>query len=187
MATDDVESKFAKDREVLRAMIFAVSGGVFAEGHVEDPVQLVLDRPMRSGNREKGAGTDVPGQEEMANVLDLSAISIHPAALQLSDRLDARKGHSFGFDDNGAAPFRSVMRLPIHRFGSVGIVGLFQQADRLIEKGRLVAFEGKRIIGAGLQYGRGRVGPAMQGVSRHDAAVQRQTGKSLQDALSPRL
>ena len=58
MVSDDVESELAKDREVLGPVILSVSGGVFAEGDVEHPVQLVLDRPVRSGDVQKGGSAD---------------------------------------------------------------------------------------------------------------------------------
>ena len=104
----------------------------------------------------------------------LPAIGLHPDAFKPCDRLDAGKIHSFRLDDDGASGFGSVMGLAIGLFGSVGVAFLFKQGDRPVEKARLVALECKRIVGAGLENGRGCVCPAMQRVSRDDAAIQRQ-------------
>ena len=61
--SEEVHGEFAQGCEVFRAVILAVSGAVFVEGHLEDPVQGVFDGPMgtdgcgsvrASGGRRRG-------------------------------------------------------------------------------------------------------------------------------------
>ena len=44
MGTENVEVYLAQHCEVLRSMVLAVAGAIFVEDHVEDPVELVLNR-----------------------------------------------------------------------------------------------------------------------------------------------
>jgi hypothetical protein len=43
---------------VLRPVILTVSGLVLVHGHVEDPMQAVLDPPMRTGHLTKALGAE---------------------------------------------------------------------------------------------------------------------------------
>ena len=49
LALDRVETQLAQDREVRRAVVLADPRAVLVEHHVEDPVQAVLDLPVRAG------------------------------------------------------------------------------------------------------------------------------------------
>ena len=64
--SEAVHGEFAQGCEVFRAVILAVSGAVFVEGHVEDPVQGVFDGPMGTDGCGKAFGRQAGGGEAIA-------------------------------------------------------------------------------------------------------------------------
>src|SRR5262245_7811625 len=56
VGSQEVESDLAQDGDVLRPVVFAISGAILVEDHVEDPVELVLDRPMGADDVEQLVG-----------------------------------------------------------------------------------------------------------------------------------
>ncbi len=56
VGAEHVEGEFSQDREVFGTMIFSVSGPVLVEHDIEDPVELVLDSPVRGEDFEHMRG-----------------------------------------------------------------------------------------------------------------------------------
>src|SRR5260370_944625 len=60
----DVEGEAPHDRQVLRGVVLPGTVAVLVQDDVENPVQLVLDRPMRALDAQQFPGGNVlPGQE----------------------------------------------------------------------------------------------------------------------------
>ena len=53
MRFDDVGGEPSQDSEVLRCVVFSRSAAVLIEDDVENPMQLVLDAPPRTYDRER--------------------------------------------------------------------------------------------------------------------------------------
>ena len=54
----DVERHVAEHGQIMRPVVHAVSSGVFVHGHVEAPVQTVLDAPMAAHDFAAAFGRD---------------------------------------------------------------------------------------------------------------------------------
>src|SRR5574337_1734732 len=64
LAAEHVERDAADRGEVARRMVFAGAAGVFAEGHVQDPVQIVLHAPMGAHGRGEADGVGRQRRDE---------------------------------------------------------------------------------------------------------------------------
>lgn len=156
MQADDVECDFAQGRQVLRPVILAVSGSIFAEGDIKNPMQLVLDAPVGSGDRmlSSCATASMPG-----NAMSVAATTVARRILG------------------------PVMDIGVDRLDPVRIDDGLDMASCLGKQGRLAALACQGIVGIGIENGIGGIGPARQGIGGDHAAVQRQAGQSLQHAF----
>src|SRR3974390_125102 len=66
MGAKDIEGQSANNSQVLGRVVLSGSIGVFVEGHVEDPVQFVLDPQMRSHHLQQPLGRKVFGEQKIA-------------------------------------------------------------------------------------------------------------------------
>lgn len=64
---EEVEAEFADEGEVLRGMVHAAAGGIFAEIDIEHPMELIFDDPMCSGDVEHALRCELCGEEEPAD------------------------------------------------------------------------------------------------------------------------
>src|SRR5208282_3549214 len=182
-----VEGKLAHQRHVLRAVALAHTRQVLLEGHVERPVQRVLDSPVAADVLcEPGHGTSA-GCDVIANV--------EPGAiLQLGPRFDpddrARVGEA---DFAGKAPVAvEPIDLPQHRDGAgfdaaVALVDIdvdinlaladgFEGSLDIGLEGRLIAFNGEQIVGSGVADGLGDLRIAGDGVDGDHGAFEAAAG-----------
>ena len=56
--THDVERHVAEHGQIVWPVVHAVSSGVFVHGHVEAPVQTILDTPMTAHDFAAAFGRD---------------------------------------------------------------------------------------------------------------------------------
>jgi hypothetical protein len=66
VGAQDVEGAAAQAGEVLGRVILAGMGAVFVENDVQDPVQTVVDLPVRSYDFEEARSQEDPREEKVA-------------------------------------------------------------------------------------------------------------------------
>ena len=90
-------------------MVLSASGGVFLEGDVEHPVQLVFDGPMRARDFDQPFGGQRSGQKEPAFDRWLVPTSVAAARFHLPHRRDAGEVEGFGGHHDRVSNFRAIM------------------------------------------------------------------------------
>src|SRR5690242_21596537 len=83
MRSENVEGQLSQNREVLRSMVLAVSGAILVEDNVENPMELVLDRPVGADHIEKPCGREPARQQEVSDQRFFLAV-------EAADGIDAR-------------------------------------------------------------------------------------------------
>ena len=185
-----VDRELAHERHVLRAVALAHARQVLLEGHVERPVQGVLDAPVAAdGLSERGRGTGA-GCDVVAGV--------EPGAvLQLGPRFDPDDGARIDEADfAGKAPVAvEPVDLPQHRDGAgfdaaVALVEIDVDFDLALVGGceggldvglqaRLITFDGEQIIGSGVADGSSDLRIAGDGVDGDLGAFEAAAGGEL--------
>src|SRR5260370_18014474 len=76
----DVEGEATHDRQVLRGVVLPGTVAVLVQDDVENPVQLVLDRPMQALDAQQFPGGNVLRQQEVPDGLRLGSGAVRAAA-----------------------------------------------------------------------------------------------------------
>ena len=63
----DIESEPSEYREVLGSVVLSSSIAILVEDDIEDPMQLILDAPMRAHDAQQPLGGNVFGKKEVAH------------------------------------------------------------------------------------------------------------------------
>ncbi len=169
MSSQEVEGEFAQDGEVLRCVILAAAGGIFAKGDIEDPVELVLDGPMGSGDIEHVLGGDEGRQEEPAPAVRFGLADGFAAALDHGDGGKAREVDAAGGYHDGAAAFMAIVRGERGPGSRRGRIGTCDERLGGGEQGRPIGLQRQRIVGTGGQDRARRIGAAVECIGGDDA------------------
>src|SRR5260370_26919770 len=76
----DVEGEAPHDRQVLRGVVLPGTVAVLVQDDVENPVQLVLDRPMRALDAQQFPGGNVLREQEVPYGRRLGSGAVHASA-----------------------------------------------------------------------------------------------------------
>src|SRR5688572_31687038 len=123
VGSQEVESDLSQQGDVLRPVVFAISGTVLVEDDVEHPVELVLDGPMGSHDMEQLAGRHGPGKQEVSRV-DLVGLALDPAhGIDPCDGANAREVVGLGQGGVGNDLGRALVHATVAGFdlGTEGV------------------------------------------------------------------
>ena len=80
MALGDVDGEPSQDGEVLRGISCSDTAVVLVEDDVENPVQLVFDRPMAACDLQQAFGGDIFGEQKVADERLVGMLSLKAPA-----------------------------------------------------------------------------------------------------------
>src|SRR5215831_13072439 len=157
VGSDDVDREAAKNREIFRSVVLPAAVGILREDDVEEPVQLVLDGPMTANDPEQPLGSDVFGEQIVA---DDRLAGAHPrkapARGDTGHRRNARKVLSDRqcavAHDGGSSPFAPIVRAGFEPFDPAARARTGKAAHHRREQLALVLLEGQGVIATSLEH-----------------------------------
>ena len=75
------EGEFSQNCQVFRAVILAVSGAVLVEGHIQHPMQGVLDGPVGADGGSETFGAEAGRGQVVHRVADAVGAGLDPAMI----------------------------------------------------------------------------------------------------------
>jgi hypothetical protein len=108
MLAQGVERHFPDDSEVLRGVVLAGAGGIFEQGDVEHPVELVFDGPVSSGDLKYFFGRQHCRQQEEANDRVFGFSGALTMGFDPCDGRQAGEIDALGLDDDGSPGLDAV-------------------------------------------------------------------------------
>ena len=187
MGLEEVERDFSQDCDVFGPMVCSVSGAVFAEYDIENPVEAVLDMPVLTNDFEQsGRGYGLGEHKDTRAGLGLLPRT-GPLGGDAGDggklRKSVRFRHFPGPHDNrppgleaAMADLRTGLRLAAP-FGP-------QPDFRVGEKLGMIGFEGQNVVGTCVHNGPGNIGAAMERIGGDDAPRKVEQGQRIEHPLN---
>ena len=90
MALEQADGETAKPGKIVGHVPVARATLVFVEGHVEDPMQLILDAPMAANGAGETWAAEITADDEVPHIVARGAVALLRNANDHADRLDAR-------------------------------------------------------------------------------------------------
>ena len=170
MGLDALEGDFAQEGEVLGGEALAGAGGIFQEGDIQMPVELVLDGPVSAHEQVEVSGRRVVlVADEPAGGMGL-AVAVVDLGGDLDQGLDVRPaGRQGGVVEAGGGQDAAGAGLdaPVPGFHAGGRLGGLVQGEGLpdaLQQAGLVLLDGQQVMGLLLADAAGDVRLGAHGV-----------------------
>lgn len=169
MLSEEVEGERSDEGEVSRCVVVSAARGILAEVDIEDPVELVFDGPVGSGDGEHALRRQARGEQEPSCDGGFRTAFGFAVCFDHGDSSGAGEVEAACRHDDCRSPLRASMGA--HR----AIESLAFEIDgggqrlRLGEKRRSIRIYRQSVIGTGIEDRPGRIRPAMQAPAAHPA------------------
>src|SRR6516225_10481106 len=144
----------------------------------EDPVHLILDRPMSSGNGQQPFGRHVFRQKEIAHDAFATLAVGFASAADARDRNNPREfvfdGQRTVADNHCATPFTTIVSGWFELLGDAAVVRPTKQPLAISKQRTLILLERQHVIGTLAEHFQRKGAVAMQRIRCNNTAVQAQ-------------
>src|SRR5713226_4739644 len=170
----DVEGEAPHDRQVLRGVVLPGTVAVLVQDDVENPVQLVLDRPMRALDAQQFPGGNVLREQEVPYGRRLGSGAVHASARgDASHRRDSGEvvfaSQAVVADDGGAPLLAPIVRGEFGSFGNAALARAGKAALDGSKQRSLILLERQHVLPAPLEHAEGHRAMAMQRIGGNGA------------------
>lgn len=162
----DIDGQLADDGEVFRGAILAAAAGILVEQNVENPVQVVLDAPMRPHDLEQLLGRQQARGQKVPDLVLGSVAVVGAPTVDAADGSDSGEAVLLGQlrcrRDDGLPTLDAVVSGGPSLARPLWLSGGIEQRLDSLEEPAAIALDGQHVVAPPVADGLRRVGPAMQ-------------------------